>query len=171
MAVSSETGKSLEKLSIYRKIGYGSGGMAFGVQDMVFSTFVLFYYTQVVGLSGTLTGLALFIAMVWDAVSDPVVGSLSDNLRSRWSRRHPFMALGGLPLSLTLLALFMPPMDWDEMGKFYWFLGTCLLLRTFLTLYTIPHSAMPPELTDDYQERTSIIGVKSLMGWINGMVF
>ena len=161
----------MQKLSVFRKIGYGTGGMAFGVQDMVFSTFVLFYYTQVVGLSGTLTGTALFISMVWDAISDPIVGSLSDNLRSRWGRRHPFMALGGIPLALTVLALFMPPMHWDEMGKFYWFLGTCLLLRTFLTLYTIPHTAMPAELTDEYEERTSIIGVKSVLGWINGMFF
>lgn len=158
----------MEKLSIPAKLGYGAGGMAFSVKDVAFGTFVLFYYTQVVGLSGTATGIALFIAMSWDAVSDPMIGSFSDNFRSKWGRRHPFMALGGIPYALTFLALFNPPMHWGTTGKFWWFLITCLLVRTFLTMFSIPHTSLAVELSDDYQERSSIIGFRTVQGWING---
>lgn len=158
----------MEKLSLPRKLGYGAGGMAFSVKDVAFGTYVLFYYTQVVHLSGTLTGLVLLISTIWDAVTDPVVGSWSDNLRSKWGRRHPFMALGGIPLALIFLALFNPPMEWGEMGKFWWFLACALGVRTFLTMFIIPHRSMPAELSKDYQERSSIISFASVQGWVNG---
>lgn len=159
----------MKKLSVPMKLGYATGGMAFSVKDTAFINFVLFYYTQVVGLSGKQTGFVLMIAMMWDAVSDPIIGSFSDNFRSRWGRRHPFMALGGAPYAFTFLALFFPPMHWSQSGKFWWFLITCLLLRTFLTVFIIPHTSLAPELSGDYQERTSIIGYRTVMGWLNGV--
>ena len=79
---------------------YGSGGAVSGLKEAAFSVFVLLYYTQVLGLSGTQARLALFIAIVWDVVSDPLVGAWSDRLKSRWGRRHPFMALSVIPLGL-----------------------------------------------------------------------
>ncbi len=160
----------MQKLSIPMKLGYGAGGMPYSIKDLAFVNFVLFYYTQVVGLSGTQTGFVLMIAMMWDAISDPIIGSFSDNFRSRWGRRHPFMAVGGIPLALTFLALFFPPMHWDSTGKFWWLLITCLLLRTFLTIYILPHTSMAPELSDEYQERSSIIGFRTVMGWLNYMI-
>lgn len=160
----------MQKLSIPMKLGYGVGGMPYSIKDLAFVNFVLFYYTQVVGLSGTQTGFVLMVAMSWDAISDPIIGSFSDNFRSRWGRRHPFMAVGGIPLALTFLALFMPPMHWDTTGKFWWLLITCLLLRTFLTIYIMPHTSMAPELARDYQERTSIIGFRVVLGWLNYMI-
>jgi Na+/melibiose symporter-like transporter len=141
--------------------------MAFSVKDIAFAVYILFYYTQVVGLSGTLTGLALLLTTIWDAVTDPTVGSWSDNLRSKWGRRHPFMALGGIPLALSFLALFNPPMEWSQTGKFWWFLICCFGVRTFLTIFIIPHRAMPPELSKDYQERSSIISYGTVLYWVN----
>ena len=70
---------------------YAIGNIPFSVKDAAYANFVVFYYTQVHGLSGTLAGLAMFIALTWDAVTDPVVGSWSDSLRSRWGRRHPLL--------------------------------------------------------------------------------
>ena len=119
--------------------------MPFAVKDAAFVNFVVFYYTQVHGLSGTLSGLAMFIALSWDAVSDPVVGSWSDNFRSRWGRRHPLLLAGGIPTALLFLALFAPPEQFGEVGIFAWLLGVSILLRTFLTIYFIPYSAMGAE--------------------------
>jgi GPH family glycoside/pentoside/hexuronide:cation symporter len=130
---------------------------------------VVFYYTQVQGLSGTLTGLAMFIALSWDAISDPVVGSWSDTLRTRWGRRHPLLVAGGVPTALLFLALFQTPDNLGQAGIFLWLLGVSILLRTFLTIYFIPYSAMGAELSTDYDERTVIAKARVSMGWLIGM--
>ncbi len=143
--------------------------MPFAVKDAAFVNFVVFYYTQVHGLSGTLAGLAMFIALSWDAVSDPVVGSWSDSFRSRWGRRHPLLVAGGFPTALLFLALFSPPDQFGQMGIFIWLLGVSILLRTFLTIYFIPYSAMGAELSSDYDERTVIAKARITMGWLAGM--
>ncbi len=143
--------------------------MPFSVKDAAFINFVVFYYTQIQGLSGTLTGLAMFLALSWDAISDPVVGSWSDNFRSRWGRRHPLLVAGGLPTALLFLALFSPPEQMGQMGIFIWLLGVSILLRTFLTIYFIPYSALGAELSTDYDERTVIAKARVTMGWLAGM--
>lgn len=129
----------------------------------------MFYYTQVHGLSGTLAGLAMFIALSWDAISDPIVGSWSDRFRSRWGRRHPLMLAGGIPTALFFLALFSPPDSFGDIGIFVWLLGVSILLRTFLTIYFIPYTAMGAELSTDYDERTVIAKARVTTGWFAGM--
>ncbi len=151
------------------KLLYASGTVSFSAKDVAFGSFVLFYYTSVVGLQGSLAGAALFIAMVWDAVTDPVVGSFSDHLQSRWGRRHPLMAIGGIPLGICLFALFNVPADLSQWQIFAWMLVTCLLLRTFLTIFTVPYLALGAELSDDYLERSSIAGMRTIFGWISGI--
>ncbi|MEH6590073.1 MAG: MFS transporter [Halioglobus sp.] len=145
------------------------GNMPFAVKETAFANFVVFYYTQIHGLSGTLAGLAMFIALSWDAVSDPVVGSWSDSFKSRWGRRHPLLIAGGLPTALLFLALFAPPEQLGPMGIFVWLLGVSILLRTFLTIYFIPYTAMGAELSSDYDERTVIAKARVTMGWLAGM--
>lgn len=159
----------MHQLSSLEKWSYAIGNMPFSVKDAAFVNFVVFYYTQVLGLSGTLTGLAMFVALTWDAISDPVVGSWSDTLRTRWGRRHPLLVAGGLPTALLFLALFNPPGHLGQTGIFAWLLGTSILLRTFLTIYFIPYSAMGAELSTDYDERTVIAKARVTMGWLIGM--
>ena len=88
----------------------------------------------------------MFFALTWDAISDPVVGSWSDNFRSRWGRRHPLLVAGALPTTVLFLALFAPPQGMSEMGIFAWLLGVSILLRTTLTVYFVPYTAMGAEL-------------------------
>lgn len=159
----------MQTLSGKEKWTYAIGNMPFSVKDAAYINFVVFYYTQVQGLSGTLTGLAMFIALSWDAISDPIVGSWSDSLRSRWGRRHPLLVAGGLPTALLFLALFTPPDGLGELGMFTWLLVVSILLRTFLTIYFIPYSAMGAELSADYDERTVIAKARVTMGWLAGM--
>ncbi|MEH6909506.1 MAG: MFS transporter [Oceanicoccus sp.] len=156
-------------LSAKEKWTYAIGHIPFSVKDTAFANFVVFYYTQVQGLSGTLAGLAMFVALLWDAITDPVVGSWSDNFRSRWGRRHPLLVAGGLPTALLFLALFAPPAGLGQTGMFVWFLGVSMLLRTFLTIYFIPYTAMGAELSTDYDERTVIAKARITMGWLAGM--
>ena len=160
----------MHQLSSLEKWSYAIGNMPFSVKDAAFVNFVVFYYTQVLGLSGTLTGLAMFIALTWDAISDPIVGSWSDTLRTRWGRRHPLLVAGGVPTALLFLALFHPPESLGQTGIFAWLLGVSILLRTFLTIYFIPYSAMGAELSTDYDERTVIAKARVTMGWLIGMV-
>ncbi len=160
----------MQTLSAKEKWTYAIGNMPFSVKDAAYVNFVVFYYTQVQGLSGTLTGLAMFIALTWDAISDPIVGSWSDSLHSRWGRRHPLLVAGGLPTALLFLALFTPPDGLSELGVFTWLLTVSILLRTFLTIYFIPYSAMGAELSADYDERTVIAKARVTMGWLAGML-
>jgi Na+/melibiose symporter-like transporter len=160
----------MQSLSAREKWTYAIGNMPFSVKDAAYVNFVVFYYTQVQGLSGTLTGLAMFIALLWDAISDPIVGSWSDSLRTRWGRRHPLLLAGGIPTALLFLALFAPPDGLGELGIFTWLLTVSVLLRTFLTIYYIPFSAMGAELSTDYDERTVIAKARVTMGWLAAML-
>jgi Na+/melibiose symporter-like transporter len=160
----------MQTLSATEKWTYAIGNMPFSVKDAAYVNFVVFYYTQVQGLSGTLAGLAMFIALLWDAISDPIVGSWSDNLHTRWGRRHPLLIAGGIPTALLFLALFTPPSGMGEWGVFTWLLTVSILLRTFLTIYFIPYSAMGAELSSDYDERTVIAKARVTMGWLAGML-
>ncbi|MEM7218434.1 MAG: MFS transporter [Pseudomonadota bacterium] len=154
-------------LGLGQRLGYSAGTLALSVKDLAFTSFVLFYYVSVVGLSGSLAGLVLLLAMFWDAVTDPIVGALSDNLRSRWGRRHPFMAVSGVPLAICLYALFNVPDDLGQTGIFMWMLCVTLLLRTFLTLFTVPYLALGAELSTDYHERTVITGTRTVVYWLS----
>ncbi len=147
---------------------YGFGAIAYGVKDNGFSYFLLFYYNQVLGLPGTYAGTAILIAMVFDAVSDPLVGVWSDNTHSRWGRRHPFMYASAFPVAFVYFFLWNPP----ELSDFYLFIYltvAAILIRFFITLYEIPSTSMVAELTDDYDERTRLLSFRYMMGWYGGL--
>ena len=147
----------------------GSGLAAEGTQNVAFNTFVLFFYNQVLGLSGTWTGAALFVALCIDAVMDPLVGSLSDGWRSRFGRRHPFMYASVLPLAVSFALLFRPPAGISHAALFVWLLATSVGVRVSMTLYGIPSGALIPEITQNYDERTSLASWRALFGWLGAV--
>lgn len=150
------------RLHVGTKLAFGVGQLAEGIKNFGLSTFLLLYYNQVLGMSGSLTGLAIFVALLFDAVSDPVAGSVSDGWRSRWGRRHPFMYASALPLAVTFTFLFAPPDRLGELGLFVWLTTFLVLTRGAMTLYHVPHLALGAELTDDYEERTSIVSYRTV---------
>jgi GPH family glycoside/pentoside/hexuronide:cation symporter len=157
------------RLPLSTKLFYGFGTVAFGVKDNGFSYLLLIFYNQVVGLSAPLVGVAIMIAMLFDAFLDPVVGQVSDNWRSRWGRRHPFMYAAALPVALSYLALWNPP-HWSQ-GELFWYLtGVAIVVRTFITFYEVPSSALAAELTQGYDERTVLLSYRYFFGWIGGLV-
>jgi Na+/melibiose symporter-like transporter len=142
------------------KLGYGVGQLSDGIKQASFSTFLFFYYNQVLGLSGSLAGGAALIALVVDAFTDPMVGRWSDDFRSRWGRRHPFMLAGALPFGFAIIALFTPPAGLESHALFAWMLTFAITVRIMLTLFFVPHLSLGAEMVTHYHEKTSLIGFR-----------
>lgn len=142
------------------KLGYGIGQIGTGVKNTAFSIFLFFYYNQVLGVPGSLAGVASLLALLIDAITDPMVGQMSDRLKSRWGRRHPFMLIGAAPFGLAIYLLFAPPAGLTEYGLFAWLLGFAILVRVLLTFFFVPHLSLGAEIVRDYHERTALIGYR-----------
>lgn len=153
------------------KLAFGFGDFATATIIIGVNIFLLFYYTQVLGLEGALAGLALGIAVAFDALSDPIVGSMSDNWRSRFGRRHPFMWASVVPLCGSFYLLFNPAEGLEGFELFLWLSVTAILTRTFMTFFSIPHYALGAELSSDYGERTSVMSYGMMIGSLGGIVF
>jgi GPH family glycoside/pentoside/hexuronide:cation symporter len=149
------------------KLAFGFGATAFGIKDNGFSLLLLIYYNQVIGVPAAVVGTAVLIALVLDAFVDPVVGHLSDNLRTRWGRRHPFLYASAIPAGLFFLLLWNPP-EASNTGMFFYILGIAFLVRATMSCFEVPMAALGPELTSDYHERTRIFGLRFFFGWLGG---
>ncbi len=151
------------------KVAFGVGQMAEGIKNCAVAVFLIFFYTNVMGLSGTLAGSALMIALCFDAVSDPLMGYISDSFKSRWGRRHPFMYGGAIPMAISFYCLFVPPDNLGQAELFIWMTVFTILTRGCMTIYSVPHMAMNAELTNDYGERTTLSALRmffSMMGFL-----
>jgi Na+/melibiose symporter-like transporter len=166
--VATKAAKSQPGVSLWTKLAYGFGSVAYGVKDNGFSYFLLIFYSQVVGLDPLLVGPALTIALVLDAISDPIVGYWSDNFRSKWGRRHPFMYAAAIPVGFTYALLWNPPIGWSQMALFWYLVSLAVLIRTFITFYETPSSALAPELSQSYDERSSLLSYRYYFAWTGG---
>lgn len=160
----------VRRLSLGTMAAYGFGQTAEGIKNAAFNTFVLFYYQQVVGVSGTLTGIALAIALCFDAVTDPLAGAISDKAMTRWGRRHPFMLAAAIPLSIAFFFLFNPPEGLSEIGSFLWLVFFAVLVRGAMTFYHIPHLALGAEMAMDYNQRSTLFAFSTLFSLGGGVV-
>lgn len=151
-------------LSAGVKLAFGFGQIAEGLKTCVFGTFLLFYYNQVLGLSGNLAGLAILIALLFDAFTDPIAGSVSDRWRSSRGRRHPFMYASAVPLAISFVLLFTPLVDGSQMALFLWMVVFTVATRASMTLYHVPHMALGAELSQDYDERTVLVAIRHFFG-------
>ena len=151
------------------KLGYGIGQTSSGVKNAAFTIFLFFYFNQVLGLSGSLAGMASLLALIVDAITDPMVGQLSDRYKSRWGRRHPFMLFGALPFGFVFYVLFAPPVGLDEAGLFGWMLGFAITVRILLTFFFVPHLSLGAEMVRDYHERTSLISYRLFFQFAGGL--
>jgi len=149
------------EVSIPAKMAYGVGQSLISVKHMLFHFFFLYFFANVMGVSEILVMAATFIALIIDAITDPIMGQISDNTRSkRWGRRHKYMLWGILPTAMGLAFLFSPPTGMSQAGLFFWMLGFLLLVRIGLTVYGVPYYALGTELSTRYNERTNIMTVR-----------
>lgn len=150
-------------------LAYGFGTVAYGVKDFCFSTFLLFYFNQVLGLPAAEVGFAIMCALLLDAVADPAIGFLSDRTSSRWGRRHPWMYASALPIALGWVLLWNPP-ALSHSSMLLWVFAMSVLVRTAVSAYEVPSQALTPELSADYEERTRIMAYRFLFGWAGAMI-
>jgi len=168
LQLTQESTPATRKVDFSTKLYYGFGAVANGAKSNGFNYLLLFYYSQVIGLRADLVSLGILIALVFDAVSDPLVGYISDNTHSKLGRRHPYMYAAGVPVALAYYFLWSPP-AWDETGLFLYFVCMAVLIRTVITFYEIPATALVAELTDDYDQRTEMMSFRYFFGWWGGL--
>lgn len=161
--------KNRPKVGLPTKLAYGLGSVAFGVKDNGFRSFLVLFYNQVVGLPALWVTLAVAVAMVIDSLVDPLIGQLSDRWTSPWGRRHPFMYAAAVPAALSFLLLWIPPYAWSHEALCVYLIVVAVVVRSFITLFEIPNSALAAELTTDYDQRTSILGYRYFFGWWGGL--
>ncbi|WP_336987181.1 MFS transporter [Altererythrobacter aquiaggeris] len=149
------------------KIIHGFGAVAFGVKDTGFSFFLLIFYNQVLGMDAALVSLALLLALLADAVIDPILGNLSDRTYTRWGRRLPWLYVAPVPLALAWVILWSPP--GGEPPSFLGLLGIAIVVRMLLSACEVPSVSLVPELTADYDERTTLFRYRYLFGWMGGL--
>jgi Na+/melibiose symporter-like transporter len=147
---------------------YSFGSIAFGIKDNAFAQFLLVFYSQVLGVPAGDVGAALMIAMMVDAICDPIIGHVSDHWRSRLGRRHPFMYFAAIPVAITFYLLWNPP-HWAGNALFYYLIAFAILVRASVSLYEIPSSALLPEFTRNYDERTSFAAYRYYFGWLGSI--
>jgi glycoside/pentoside/hexuronide:cation symporter, GPH family len=150
----------MQKLSMKTKLGFGIGDLGGNLFFTLIGFYLLFYLTDIVGLPASLAGAAIMIGKIWDAVTDPVTGHLSDRTRSRWGRRRPYMFVGAILSLVGMAAIFSTPNASTPGGLFAIVTLFFCFLNLAYTLVTIPYAALLPELTKDFDQRTTLTGYR-----------
>lgn len=150
------------RLSMWAKSIYGTGEMVNGITNTALTYLAFFYLTAVCGISGTRAGMITFITLLVDSIADPLIGLISDNTRSRLGRRHPYMFGSIIPLALSFALVFSIPASVTGLRLFFYVVSLMLVLRVCLSLFYLPYLAIGAEISDDYHERSSIVGYRLL---------
>jgi Na+/melibiose symporter-like transporter len=156
------------RLRLSTKLGFGLGAMTEAAAQVAFNAWNFLFYNSVLGLSGTLCGLAATCAIILEAVADPAIGALSDGFRSRFGRRHPFMYMAPLPFVLAMYCLYSPPASLHGFSLFVWLTVFAVLHRQAMSLFYIPYLALGAELSSDYRERSIVMSYTALFGVLGG---
>lgn len=150
----------MPKLHTKTILGFAIGDLGGNLYFSIIGFILIFYLTESLGISGTLAGSVMMIGKFWDAITDPIVSSLSDRSKSRFGRRRPFIFFGALLLSISFIAMFSLPNFESTTATFIVAVILFCLLSTAYTFVNIPYAAMQPELTDDYHEKTRLTGYR-----------
>lgn len=157
------------RLGAGRIAGYGMGDFAFNLTFTFCSLFLLYFYTDVLGLSATTGGLIIMSALIWEGATDPVVGIWANKTRSRWGRYRPYLLFGAIPLALSFVAMFVPLGLSGTALAIYAFV-THLIFRTIYTFVNIPFIALSAQMTNDSLERSKLAGARMIFAIICGLV-
>lgn len=157
-------------LNLKQKICYGIGNLGYGTISQTLNSFVMFFGTSVLGISGTLVGLAVAISVFWDGISDPIVGFLSDNSNNKkFGKRLGFLIFGTIGMVISNIFLWSVPAFWGDEIKFVWLLVCLLSLETFCTAFATPYVALGIDIAPGYNEQTKLQGFKTVF-FILGLI-
>jgi glycoside/pentoside/hexuronide:cation symporter, GPH family len=150
------------KLSRRTKVFYGIGDLGNAVVNSAIQFFLMKFYTDAALVPPALAGNALLIGKGWDAINDPLFGWVSDRTKSRFGKRRVFMIFGAIPLAIATALLWFVPAS-DRISAFFWIAASFMLFDTLWTLTNVPYYALTSELTDDYDERSSLTTYRMVM--------
>ena len=159
------------RVPLSSKIFQGFGSIPDSHIQFAFNGLLLLYYNQVLGISATSVAIALAIAIIIDAITDPLMGAFSDRLKSRLGRRHLLMYVGAVPLGVMMFLLFSPPAFLTDSQLVGWLFFSVIGLRLAFTVFHVPWGALAMEFSNDYDERTEIVAWRLVSGWIGGVAF
>ena len=149
------------KISFKKKFFYGGGDFAINIMWQLTIFYLLFFYTDIFGISPANAGLVFFIAKIWDAVTDPIMGYIADNTSTKWGKFRPYILFGSIPALIMIVLCFTSP-TLSQTGKFYWALCTYITFTTLYTIIAIPVGSLIPAMTQDRDERTSLASFRYL---------
>lgn len=159
-----------DKIPLRNKLGFALGAATQTTQLNGLNFMAQPVLNLVFHVSPFLIGLLQSIPRIWDAFSDPIIGHLSDNTRSRWGRRKPYLLAGAVSSGILFFLLWCIPRDWGQTAVFCYFLVMALLYFTATTVFIVPWCAIGNELTDDYHERTRVMGLRVWVGKLSGFL-
>ncbi len=163
------TATTSSPLPFWVKVLYGSGDWGISSIGMMRSIFLALYLTDVVGLEPRLASFGALIGIVWDAINDPIIGVLSDRLQTRWGRRRPFLLWFAIPFGLSFVILWSAP-NWESQVALLAYVTLSFMISdTLTTLVSVPFLSLTPELTPDYDERTSLTSFRSVFQLVGAL--
>ncbi len=158
--MSTQPARNAHHLPLKTKLGFGIGDLGGNLFFTIIGFYLLYFLTDVAVLAPALAGTAMMIGKVWDAITDPIVGYLSDRTTSRWGRRRPYIFYGAFALWIAMVVMFFYPQLENQILLFIWAMLVYCLLNTAFTVVNIPYAALLPELTSDYHQRTVLAGFR-----------
>lgn len=157
------------KIPLWIKLLYGSGDWGISSIGMMRSIFLAIYLTDVVGLEPRLASIGALLGVIWDGINDPIIGILSDRLSTRWGRRRPFLLWFAIPFGLSFIILWSAP-NWDNQVALLVYVTLSFMISdTLTTLISVPFLSLTPELTSDYDERTSLTSFRSFFQLVGAL--
>jgi GPH family glycoside/pentoside/hexuronide:cation symporter len=158
------TARPGERLPLGLCLGFGLGTNGSATLMGVTGIFLLFFMTTVLGISPAIAGTLIFVTKIYDLITDPLMGHLSDRTASRIGRRRPYLALGAVLCGLSLYLLFSVPAIDNQALLLGWYTVLLLVYATSYTIFTVPYLSMPAEMTTDYNDRTRLMSFRTLFG-------
>ena len=164
------TTKKEARLSIWTKLVFGSGDWSSSSFGTLRQIFYAIFITDVVGLEPRLASVAALVGIFWDAINDPLVGVISDRIKTKWGRRRPFLLWFSIPFGLGFVILWWAPPFESQFAQAAFVTFAFMLSDTFQTLVIVPLYALTPEITLDYDERTSLTGYRMFFNLFASLV-
>jgi len=166
---SNQAGKQLSPLKLRHIAAYGAGDFGFAVIYHMVGLFLLYFYTDIYGISAAAAGMIFMIARIWDAINDPMLGYLSDRTKTRWGKYRPYLLFAVLPLAFFNILLFITP-DLGSTGKFIWALVIYIGWGMTYTATNLPYGSLAAVYTQNPVERTSLAASRMFFG-MPGILF
>ncbi|MEZ4885142.1 MAG: MFS transporter [Chitinophagales bacterium] len=160
--------KTTKQLSFRNYLGFGLGDYAFNLYFQGATLFLLYFYTDILGIEAATAGTIFLIATIWDAVTDPLMGYFAGKTRTRWGRYRPYLLLAPIPLGLSYMFMFYQ-VAYTGTALILWAIALQILFRTFFTLGNIPYSSLSSEMTFNSQARSKLAAYRMFLGYAGAM--